>query len=544
MSSASATSTTAPPRPNGATWRPLRILNLYRLIVAGTFLILELSHSLPPLFGAQDHRLFTWCALLYLPLAVLAQVAIDLRFPSFPIQLYSQVTLDILVLSAMMLASGGVASGLGLMILITIAAASILTAGRTAILFAAMASLAVLGEEVYAFFQGPVSTVQYTQAGFLGAAFFATALLGHTLSRRIRESETLAEERAVAISQLYHLNEEIVRRMQSGILAVDRADRVLLLNDAATRLLGFPAPAPARGRRLAEVAPDLDAALQEWRTEHWADRTMGPGNRAMGRPYHASFHTLGAEGEKGTVVFLEDAALLRQRAQELKLASLGRLTASIAHEIRNPLGAISHAGQLLAESPHLEEEERHFTEIIRNNSRRIDQIVENVLNLGRRDHTAPQPIALPSWCGDFLRDFRSSHQLSEQQALIHPHLDALTVQCDPEQLRQIVWNLCENALKFSRSDPRIAISWGRIGDLDRPYVEVTDLGPGIPAEHVELIFDPFFTAGPKGTGLGLYIARELCEANQATLELHANTPMGCTFRILFRPKHAGTSPHG
>ena len=222
--------------------------------------------------------------------------------------------------------------------------------------------------------------------------------------------------------------------------------------------------------------------------------------------------------------------------QQGKLAALGRLSASIAHEIRNPVGAMSHAGQLLAESPVIGDEERRLTDIIRNNSERVSGIINNVLQMSRREATKPTRLLLGDWLDDFLREFCETMQVSIAQIGVdEDETDELEVRIDPSHLHQVVWNLCDNALKYgaARDGGGIEIKLSRLTPSNRPYLEVADRGPGIDATEADRIFEPFFTGRRGGTGLGLFIARELCQLNGAVLIYEPRAGSGSVFRIVF-----------
>jgi two-component system, NtrC family, sensor histidine kinase PilS len=213
-----------------------------------------------------------------------------------------------------------------------------------------------------------------------------------------------------------------------------------------------------------------------------------------------------------------------------KLASLGRLTASIAHEIRNPIGAISHASQLLSESSALSEIELRMTRIIRDHTTRINGIVENILGIGRRGHAAPQTFAIAAWLAAFVQELMTQKGLRPEDVAFTLGAADIRVRMDPDHLRQVLWNLCENALRYSKGRPLLELRCGVKAGIGRPVI---DHGSGIPQEIAEQVFEPFFTSEREGTGLGLYLAAELCETNQASLTLYANTPQGCCFRIQF-----------
>jgi two-component system sensor histidine kinase PilS (NtrC family) len=247
------------------------------------------------------------------------------------------------------------------------------------------------------------------------------------------------------------------------------------------------------------------------------------------------FAPLGGSDPGPTLIFLEDTSLMAERVQQSKLAALGRLSASIAHEIRNPVGAMSHAGQLLAESPHISEDERRLTDIIRSNSERVSTIINNVLQLSRREATKPSRLSLGEWLDEFLPEFCETMQIEASQIEVEEEDAELEVRFDPTHLHQVVWNLCENALKYGekRSGLSIEIHAGRLTPSNRPYLEVADRGPGIEPQAVDRIFEPFFTGRKGGTGLGLFISRELCQLNRAVLLYEPRGGDGSLFRIVF-----------
>ncbi|MDE2089726.1 MAG: ATPase [Gammaproteobacteria bacterium] len=515
------------------TWKPLRLLNLYRLIIASLFAVLFNFSVAPGFLGKTNPALFEFVSLAYLTFALASVLTIRRHRPAFPVQVYTQVLGDILAITLLMHASGGVHSGLGTLLVVAVAAGSILMAGRMAILFAAIASLAALIEQIYAQFNHLFEPIDYTQTGILGATFFATAILMHVLARRIRESEALAVQRGVDLANMTQLNEYIIQHMRSGILVVDKDNRVRLLNQSAWYLLGMPGNSQLRP--LGGIAPELAEQLASWRR----DPTAPP------RPFRLSatasdtlprFAPLGTDAKAGTVIFLDDSAVVTQQAQQMKLASLGRLAASIAHEIRNPLGAISHAGQLLRESPALDKSERRLTDIIHEQSQRMNTIVENILQLSRRERSQPEDFALRPWMESFVAEFARDEKIEPAQINLDVQPPDAPVRFDPSQLRQVLWNLCQNGLRHggsARLTPKLELRGGATRESGGPFLDVIDSGPGISPAVAQHLFEPFFTTDPKGTGLGLYIARELCECNQARLTYLAIPAGGSCFRISF-----------
>lgn len=522
----------APDSPAGRerAWRAMRYFNVYRQLIAGLFAALSALGTLPPNFTRFNVALTLWTSVAYLLLAIGLHQLVLRRAGSLAMLRNAQLLLDIVALTLLMHASGGVAGGFGILLVIAIAGACLLASRRAAVAYAALSTLAVLGETVFGRLALGYSIASYTQAGLLGAANFGTAILASWLADQARRSEALAAARALDLRALAEMNEHIVRRMRAGIIVLDDAGRVLLMNEAAARMLDVEQPIEFSA--LADVSPVLAGARAAWLASGENRKTPLdldiPGAQAI-----VSFAHLGVGAQGSTLLFLEDAAETQQRAQQIKLASLGRLTASIAHEIRNPLGAVSHAGQLLSESEGLGPEDRRLIQIIGEHSRRMNDIIKNVMMIGRRELAVAESFALPPWLHGFVAEFAERNGLAAEDTLIDADDPDIIVRMDRSQLHQVLWNLCENALRFSTRTPRLQFRCGRQQTSSRPYVDVVDTGPGMPATIAEQVFEPFFTSGGGGTGLGLYIARELCEANQATLALTEHGAGGCTFRILF-----------
>jgi two-component system sensor histidine kinase PilS (NtrC family) len=511
-------------------WGPLRFLSFYRLILAGSLTTIFFLTDTTPL-GREAPLLFAATGVLYTLFALAAGFAARLHWPAYGWQTGLQVLVDILAITLLMHASGGLPSGLSILLVVAVAAGSLLVPGRLAFLFAAVATLAVFGQYGVAYLQGHgIPAGGITQSGLLGAAFFATAAMARMLALRLRESEELAEQRGVDLANMQELNERIVQRLHSGIVVVDPEGQVRLMNRTAWMQLGMPPETP--GRHIAEIFPELHRHLRTWcENPDWAPPILRPEGSDTG--LIPKFTRLGTHSGVGAIISLEDSSALAEQAQQMKLASLGRLTASIAHEIRNPLGAISHAAQLLAESTDLDAGDQRLVQIVRNHAQRMNGIIENVLQLSRRRQNAPQRLELGSWLEHFLAEFNATLHTSSGQIQLQG-AGEVRAEMDPSHLHQILWNLLQNALEHGgRTDQpvRVRINIGYLEAGGKPFIEVLDNGPGITPEARENIFEPFFTTAPQGTGLGLYIARELCETNQARLRYDALPSGGSCFRI-------------
>lgn len=511
-------------------WQALQYFNLYRILISLLFVGLIWIGQLPEPLGLYDEKLFSIVAHSYLVVAVIISFSVSAKVPGYMIQVTSHVLVDITAISLMMYASNGLSSGFGMLMVIAVAGGSLLCARRIAILFAAIATLVVLGHEVYIQLFRYFPLPNYTHAGFLGVTFFAVAILGHSLAARVEESKALVKQHAVDLESMAKLNEFIVQRMQAGILVLDEHFRIRLANESARILLGLPHN--ALNKVITEISPELDQKLRSWL--HYNGKRIDIISLTDSHvDIQVSFTQLKPDTKFGILIFLEDVALLRQRAQHMKLASLGRLAASIAHEVRNPLGAITHAGQLLSETGNQDKENHRLKQIILEQSRRVNTIIENVQHISRREPATPELIILKQWIEDFIHEFSNSKKLSNGSIRLSIDPDDIMVRMDPTQLYQVLWNLSENAVNYSTQAIKLELNCGIRRESKRAYIDVIDHGPGIPADAEDHLFEPFFTTNANGTGLGLYIARELCEANQVSLILYSNSDKGCSFRITF-----------
>ena len=511
-------------------WQALAYFNFYRILLSGLFLLLIYLGHLPQPLGVLDETLFSIVSHVYFYTAILFNFFIYKKIPRYNLQIAVHVLGDIVALSLLMYSSNGLSSGFGMLIIIAVAGGSILREGKISILFAAIATFAVLSHELYIQFFEYTDTFNYTHAGILGATFFITAIIGNFLSARVRQTEELAKQQAIEINELAKLNEHIVQRMQSGIIVLDSNMNILLINASAKNLLG------EQGEDTNKIFHFIDHyikdSINEWLNNNGKQNIIIKTHEDEVE-LQISFIKLNLVSNYQVLVFLEDIARLRQHAQQLKLASLGRLTASIAHEIRNPLGAINHAGQLLYESDALSVEDKRLTEIINDHSLRVNNIIENVLSVSRREQTTPEKFAIVPWMKNFIAEFIARYSLSEDSIQLNINKNNIFVRMDPSQLSQVIWNLCENAIRYSQAKPMITVVCDISDETDRPYIDIIDYGNGMSDTIKAQLFEPFFTTEVKGSGLGLYLARELAESNQASLSLYSTSSEGTTFRLSF-----------
>ncbi len=519
-----------------------RLVGLFRGLIGIALLGAGLAFVDPPILGQRWSGIFIATTLIYTVLAWISLLYMirspDVGLALIPVQLF----VDITGITIMMHASGGISSGIGGLLVVSIGAASLTLRARQAYFGAAVAALAVLGEQAVSFVLGLSTANAFIPAGVLGAIIFAIAAAANPLARRLQESEALAHQRGIDLANMAQLNDYIIQHLRESIVVVDKAENIRLINQSAAKHLGVDRR--QTGHSLASVSPKLQRILLGWRTNKYQGVAPGSFTAADGSA-QIDVHIAPLIGrEDGPVlIFLEDASLIAAKVQQTKLAALGRLSASIAHEIRNPVGALSHAGQLLEESPQTGDYERRLLDIIGTNSRRVSEIVDNVMQLSRREPTDPQSISLADWIREFAAEFSATLEVAENHFEIVID-DEIKVQMDPGHLRQICWNLCENALRYAdpiEQNQVISICCGRLPANHRPFLEIADRGPGIAEEMRDQLFEPFATGRIGGTGLGLFISRELCECNRATLIYVARNGGGSVFRIVFTdPKRWGS----
>jgi two-component system sensor histidine kinase PilS (NtrC family) len=511
-------------------WRSLYLFNLYRLVLSLLFVFLaeNFGDTLP--LDTYNLPLFLHTGYVYTGLTLASLLAIQFRRPAFNLQLALQVGSDIACLTVLTYAGGGVRSGFGMLLLVTLAAAGLISRGRITLLYAALASIAVLLQHTYAVLNDEADVAQYIQTGLLSGACFAVAWLAHALARNVISSEMLAARRGVDLANMAEANRLVMHDAPDGILVVDASGLVKQSNPSAEHLLGY-AYSAGKEVHLRDCSPLLAERYAAWLTDQADD------HRELRLPvtnYRVRVHFLPVrrDGFWGAVLFLEDIQRSQAQAQQIKLAALGRLTMNIAHEVRNPLSSISYATELLQEEKHDPAQDR-LIRIILDNASRLDRIVRDVMQLNRRDRGQMEQLRLADVLPAFVTELCQSE---------HARRDIFSLEVDPEcaigfdrgHLDQVLWNVCCNALRYCRKQAG-SIRLHAWSSADRRNtLEIIDDGPGIDADAVQHLFEPFFTTAAGGTGLGLYIARELCEANGAGLEYVQKQAGGACFRIGFQ----------
>jgi two-component system sensor histidine kinase PilS (NtrC family) len=522
--------------PSDLAWRVIGLVNIYRLLVAGGLFAAAQSETLREVLGIDRPAALNIIAAAYFFAGIGLWALRPLPFMNLRLLAFTHAVADSVAIAFVLWASSGVAGGLGILVLLPVGAMALLTGNRDALFMAATASIAIQIQQLVRELAEGSAEGGYVSAAVLGMVIFLAALVVRPLANRLIQSEALVRKQELDLANLAQLSQYIVQRLRESILVVDEGDRIRLINEPAAAILGNTNAWP--DALLGECSPRLLFLLTGWR-QHGEAREVDTFTAADGarliRPYFAH---LGSARPGPVLIFLEDTSVVAEKIQQSKLAALGRLSASIAHEIRTPIGAMSHASQLLAESPQIPAEDKRLTQIIRDNAERVSHIVQNVLELSRRGTRRPERINLASWVDEFWAEFCATQEIGTDAIRVAVSAEqgsSLEISADPTQLHQILWNLCQNAVThgLKPGGEPVEIRYGRIASTGRPFVEIADRGPGIAPEDMERVFEPFFTRAARGTGLGLFLARELAQTNGATL-LHESRPEGGSlFRLVF-----------
>ena len=513
-------------------WRTLKVFHAYQIILSVAFFALFNNHIETSSFGQSNPKLFQIASLTYLSITLFSTVFIGKTYLSYAKQVQFKIIADIAFITFIAHASGGIYSGFSILIAVSVAAGGLLAGGQCTLAFAAIATFAVLGEQTFGVLTHSVEKTSYTYAAILSSAFFAIALLALVLTKRAEASEQITQQQSLEIDSLTQLNEYVIKHLQSGIIVIDQHNKVRLTNEAASKLIGTPITI---GAPLSDISNEYQLLFTRWIRNPSEDTAIVSASTVSTRT-KLRFSRLEQLNDSTYIIFLDDLSAVDQQIQQGKLASLGRLTASIAHEIRNPLGAISHAGELLSESTHIKKEDQRLLNIIHNHTNRVNNIIKSVLQLSRHEKSHIETIHLSKWFHSFDRDFNEEFGLLSSPIQINIDHNADIIQFDSNHLKQIIDNLCGNALKHGQLEgqqPFIHIQTGLRPSSRLVFLSVSDNGNGIDAVTAQKIFEPFFTTSSSGSGLGLYISAQLAELNHAKLIYTTSPTGGSCFTLLF-----------
>ncbi|MGZ8261639.1 MAG: sensor histidine kinase [Methylotenera sp.] len=498
--------------------RAIHVLNIFRFILSLVFIFFYISTGKENWLDSERALLFFNLSLGYLLFSIVVLLIISpLKSAALTLTQPLQIVIDIVFIIMLMYAAGGIQSGLGLLLIITIVTASLVSNGRLALFYAAVASIGLLLEQSYQIIKWNLSTASYTQPVMLSLSCFATAWLAYSLAKRMQHSEALASARGIDLENLAQVNALITQEMHDGIIVVDQDFNIRHRNLQAETLLSLP-KISTDNITLSSNVPEIAAVLSRWVKGDDVSNNLiiSMGNREL----KLRFMPINRLRNLGAVIFIQDWSQMQSAAQQAKLAALGRLTANIAHEIRNPLSAISHANQLLQEDMAAAPSER-MLQIIADNIQRIDQIIKDVLELNRRDRTHQEQIELNQFVADFYAQFCAVEKIPTSHFQFEPYSQQQTISFDQRHLTQILWNLCKNGWEHSQKKPgSLSLHCFEIGNTGL-NIEIKDDGSGVAEKDRARLFEPFFTTKTTGSGLGLYISRELAEANGASLQYQA-----------------------
>ncbi|WP_295997594.1 ATP-binding protein [Rugamonas sp.] len=528
--------TTHPPRTLSAEsrdtfWRSLQTMNGARVVIAAVLLV-YLSFDSHGLRGSGPF-LYAEICVAYLALAVGFVLTAAYVRRNFMLQLMTQLACDLAVISLLYLAGGGVRSGLAILYLFPLAGCAILAPLVAALFCTATVTLFMLAESAYRVFVGDGELV--LQSGLYCAAFFGAVLVVNRLAARRIGQEELAVQRGIEISVQQAVNRLVMANVGDGIVVIGADGQVHAGNPAAQQMLGLAGPDLRFKLSAAPALQPLAQAYADWRADpaqHTSFVTIKPYTDAAlegvtaawsaRRDLAAHLKVRFAAADTGdraierSVLFLQDVTGIENQAQQLKLASMGRLTASIAHEVRNPLSAIGHATALLGEdldsAVHL-----RLLKIVGDNVARVNRMVEDILQLSRKVQPHNEPLALAGFLAELKAEFEDTHGL-QRDVIGIADAGPATVRFDPLHLREVILNLLNNAVRYASGAPssiRLVLVSDKLRHME---LHVQDDGPGISPEVRAHLFEPFYTTSSKGTGLGLYLARELCLNNDAMLD--------------------------
>lgn len=553
-----------------AFWRSLQTFAVTRVVIS-LVLLIYVSFSGKKAFLEPDRLLDLAASLGYLVLALGFFILILHWRRRFLLQLLSQILVDISVISLLYVSAGGAKSGLAILYLFPLAGCAILAPLVWALFFVSLVSLILLGDSAYQLARD-VPDVSISHAGLYGAAFFAAALVINRLAAKLIRQEALAARRGEDLQLQQAINRMVIADMGDGILVVSSEGVILTANPAAERMLGMSFMDAEMRFKLTDIAPLLPVAQAFFA---WLPTSAAPRAELRGMEEPAVFvmikppdeaisyagsamrglrHDLAAhlklrfakvyaEGRvtDRTVIFLQDVTEIENQAQQLKLASMGRLTASIAHEVRNPLSSISYAAALLGEEQTNPAQARLLA-IVGDNVKRLNCMIEDILKLSRKAQPQATPLALADFFAETLAEFRETHGLATDIIRIGSMAN-LHVWFDSLHLREVIINLLSNALRYASGRPDSIRVYAMPDGAGRLELHVQDDGAPIAPQVRAHLFEPFYTTSSKGTGLGLYLARELCINNGAMLdyEYHAGdgdaAPAGGRFVITLAIAH-------
>ena len=497
-------------------WRSLFYLNIYRMLLSVFLVTASLTSFSVGSLGSRHPEQFTYTSISYALLSLLFAVLIHIDWPGYIIQCRLQILTDLIITILLYHASSGIGAGLEILLFISVSASGILLGGRAALITASTATILLILEHFYEIYTSQRLPGGFTALGFIGSGLFITAIIIYYLTLLLRKTEIEVAEKNVNLQKMGHINQLIVEQLESGIIVVDQSSQVILFNNSARELLTAPDSL--------NIPLPLDSLLNKISLDNKSFSKISHEKESKielpsGKTVLTRYKPLGDNAENGYIILFDDYSQIEKEKRNEKFIAMGRLSASIAHEIRNPLGAISHAGQLLAESPSVYKGDIRLVEIIENQSRRINQIIKTILELGQQKEQNFQKIPVHDWLHKIINDFIRDNRLTENLILLSGDR-ATSAYGDPNQLQQVILNLLTNSLLYADTSksPMVMIDISENTSGEGCSIKLSDNGPGIDRSIQDKVFEPFFTTSSTGNGLGLFIARKICLSNDAYIE--------------------------
>lgn len=472
-------------------------------------------------------------------------------------QLAFGLALDVIILSLLLYTAGAPDLQLTMLYMVVVAASFMLLHGSQALIITLLAIIFVIYQQFFYAIANSMSLANLGSALLMSASFLAVGGLSWSISQRLVQLEKVAVRHAKEVERLNSINQEVISQMVNGVIVIDDK-QVVLANLAAYQLLSIPSrhdnqskPVAAFEQQLGQQHLQLFNAclsVAAGLTRTFIYELPAVANSSIIGKLRVDIIPLKDDSK---LIILEDLRREQASAQQLKLASLGQLTASIAHEIRNPLAAISQASQLLIEdviesemdndnalSPFANNDinsqmtgNHELYKMIFSQTKRVNRIIEDVLKLSRQQTANQQTIILADWMPVFLDNYFKGHDV-----FLHV-LTQPTISFDIHQLEQVLINLINNGLRYSSYAHPHAFVEIEIYCADNDVIiDVLDGGTGVNADDLISLFNPFFTTEQSGTGLGLYLSQAFCEANQARL-LYVPEHQKTCFRLIFPAVH-------
>lgn len=493
----------------------------YRLIISISLLLIYLLTAEQLSANYQYPFLYFYTLICYISINIFQLFLLKI----VPLQVSKQLIfifiIDVICLGVITFSAGGPNLQLSLLYVIIIFSSAILLNAHLSLIVTLFAVIMVVYQRFIGNFFDYSNLNHLGNSVLLAFLFFVVYAIGRIAVQRFKILETLTFHQSIEIHQLQNINRYILEQIEDGYLVLDESNHIVLTNPAANTLLGIHLPISLEKTPLIKLQPDLFELIR------FSDLEDG---EEFSFESQQSLYTVNVKvkhlivPEQALVLLiLKDAQKITQQVQQLKLAALGQLSASIAHEIRNPLAAIVQANELLKESDAHQQE--MLSRMISKQSKRIDSIIQDTLGMAGNRPSEPQIISLV----EFFESLLNEDLIDAKQQIKLNLTDRINILFDEKQLRQVLINLIRNALRHNSAEAEyIEVNV----DLKegRTCIDVVDFGSGVAKRDISQLFKPFFSTEIKGTGLGLYLSHTFCEANHAKLT-YVERQQGACFRI-------------